>query len=470
MTDPRIIVVNTTIAQTAEPTADYKTQLIVDCNHLTFDRISTYAAGGYTTIPSGTLLKTALDAAFSTDVKPATVKVGRAKGAATYTPVGVADGNEYGFTITVKDGYSLEETYTTGVGEDAQDIADALKAQFDLDANITDHVSLTVSGTGADAVLVVALVSGDDDFTVTNFTGDYTLTGTASETAGDTLDAIVEIDNGFTFITATDHTPAYQVALAAKTETLAEKMYHTSTDLAEAYATWDQVTIPDSNDVAGLFRFNNYSKSHCMYHHLADNYIEMARVSEYSWMEPGTTDWQNTPLSGYPLAQVADLSRPINDAEQIQLKNRYAATTVSIIGLAGGSPVVGGYEGLGNRMADGIRIETLHWSYRATQVIKQRMATIFLNSRKVGMNDRDINRLRGAITTWLDTQVSNDSGAKALDPVRPYKLTMPKASDISFEDKVAGVLNGINLIAYTDASVGQVVIDLTVTFNNPSEV
>lgn len=470
MTDPRIIVVNTTIAQTAEPTADYKTQIIIDCNHLTFDRISTYASGGYSAIPTGSLLKTALDAAFSTSVKPATVKVGRAKGAATYAPSGVADANEYGFTITVKDGYSLNETYTTGVGEDAQDIATALKAQFDLDSDITDHVSLTVSGTGADAVLVIALVSGDDDFTVTNFTGDYTLTGTASEAATDTLEAIGEIDNGWTFITSTNHTPSYQIAMAAATEVLAEKMYFTSTDLEEAYATWDQVSIPDSNDVGGLFRFNAYSKSHCQYHHLADNYIEMARISEYSWMEPGSTDWQYTTLSGYGLAQIADLSRPLNTAELIQLKNRYTSSITSMLGLSGSNPVVGGYDGLSNRMADGVRIEVLHWSYRATQVIKQRIATILQNSRKVGMNDADINRVRSAITTWLDTQVSVVGSTLALDPIRPYKLTMPKAADISFEDKVAGILSGINLIAYSDASVGKVVVDLTVTFNNPSEV
>ena len=171
MTNPNIVVVNSTVQQTGVDAGDYKTQIIIDTHFSTFDRVTSYASGGYSSVPTGSALRKALDAAFSPDIIPNIVKVGRSKGTAVYAPSGVADGNEYGFTITVDDAgvqTAQNETYTTGVGEDAEDIVTALKTQFDLVSAITDVVTLTVVGTGADAVLQIALDDSSDDFTITN--------------------------------------------------------------------------------------------------------------------------------------------------------------------------------------------------------------------------------------------------------------------------------------------------------------
>ena len=463
MTDPRIVVVNSTIAQTGVAVEDYKTLLILDCNHLTFDRVTTYAVGGYDSVPSGSKLEKALDAAFSPDIKPATVKVGRTKGAATYTPTAVAVGKEYGFTITVLDGYSLNATYTTGAAETAQDVLDALKTAFDLDSDITDHVSLTVSGVGADAVLVVALVSAADDFTLTNYTGDYTTTGIASESAGDSMAEINQIDNQWSWPVSTNHDTAYQAAIGAATLTLNKKKHLGATQSAKAYEVWDGVSAPDADDLGALCKFNNYTRSNIYYHHNADEiFPEIVRYSRHALLEPGSSDFQKKVLPGVSLALLADESRKLNVAELIALKSKSMSTTV----LMGGNAVTGGYEGLGNRMADGTRIESVYWTDRASQVIKALIEGYMLNKEKVGMNDNDINAIVSKIEKWLTSQATTLAKTYALDPRRPFIVTAPAAKDITFEDKVLGLYQGLVITAYADASMDSVIADLTLTFND----
>jgi hypothetical protein len=134
----------------------------------------------------------------------------------------------------------------------------------------------------------------------------------------------------------------------------------------------------------------------------------------------------------------------------------------------GGQSYVGGYDGGGNRMANGVRIESVYWTDRAAQVLKSRALTLLLNKNKMGMNDNDIAMVIGSFYTWLNTQVSTIGSTYALDPIRPFKITYPKASEISFDDKVAGLLQGITITAYSDASIDKIIADLTVTFYDPS--
>lgn len=467
MTDPRIVVVNSVISASAAELADYRTQLIIDCNFHTLARVTTYAAGEYNAIPSGSKLRLALDSAFGVDVKPAIVKVGRARGVATYTPLNVTTGATYGFTIAVADGASLVVSYVAGVGDDAQDVVTALQTAVNLDTNITDHVTLAVVGTGTAAVLTVTPDTGTDDFTMTAFVGTYTLTGLATEAAGDTVNAIGDFDTKYTFVTSTDHRPSYQAALMAAVNVAVDKMYFTSSALAENYGSWDGVTTPAANNVSGVAHFNNYQKACVQYHNLADTvYPEMATISKFSWMEPGLTDWQYKSIPALSLAQIANGSRPLNTSELIQLSERYSPTVVEL----GGSSVIGGYRGLGNRMADGTRIEQVHWGIKTAHKFRQILQTKFLKSNKVAFNDNDLNGIKGILQSYLDTQVSSVAKTFALRADNPFKIIMPKAKDISYEDQVSGVLSGIEVICYTDASIGAIDVGLTITFLDPNEV
>lgn len=468
MTDSRVVVVNSATATSATKAGDYRTTLIIDTHFDTLSRVRVFAPGEETEITAGTPLRNALTAAFSTNTKPALVRVAKAKGTATYTPVGVAEGNEYGFSITVNDAgteTTQNETYTVLAAGDAQDVCDALKTQFDLVTAITDVVTLTVVGTGDDAVLQISLDDNTDDFAITTFTGNYTLTGVASETPVDTLDDVVTYTNEFSFVCATSHVPSYQAALAAAIGSYEEKKYFTSTQLATGYEDWDGESVPNANDVPAVFRFNNYQRAHCHYNHQADTlFPELRMISTFTRLEPGRQNWQYASLPGVALAQRADLSRPLTTSDQLNLKATYASTDISL----GGVTVSGGYEGSGNRMADGTRIEVLWWTDRASQKIKQLWETLLLRNDKLGMNDFDIPKFRNVADTWLRNEASAAGRTAALDPDNPPKIVMPTPSEIEFADKVSGTLRNIEVTAYYDASIDNVISNLTVTFFDPA--
>lgn len=463
MTDPRIVVVNSITQQTAAEPADYKTQMIIDCNHLSFDRVKTYAVGGYDDLLDGSDLKRALDSAFSSEIKPAVVKVGRAKGKTIYTPSTLVDGSSVGFSVEVLDGASATVNQVVVASNTVEEVLIIIKDTFDGITDISAHLTFTIVGSDDDAVLEITPIDSDDDYVISSFVGDYTLEFVATETASDTLDAVLDTGTGFSFVTSTSHVPAYQLALAAKVQTLQYIKYFGSTQLSAAYSDWDEVSVPSSDDIGGLLEFNGYNLSHTFYHNEADTkYPEMQRVSRLTQFEPGRSNAQFKALNGVGLAQIADGSRPLNTAELINLQKRNVSTIVRF----GGQSVIGGYEGQGNRMHGGVRIETVFWQHFASNRIKELTETLFLKREKVGMNEADLNTIRGIWSSFLDTQVSTIGSTYALDPINPFTIFLPKAKDISFANKVSGLLDKAVITANMDASIDSLEATLVVTFNS----
>lgn len=467
MTDPNITVINASLQVQSAAALDYSTVLIVDCNHLTFNRATVYTGpDSYSlTVPTGSALRKALDSAFSVTPQPPQVVVGRSKGTATLTPTSVADGSVHDFDLEVADGETVNVSYTTGTSETAEDIATGWKADIDANTDITDHVTATVVGTGADAVLTISLVSSTDDFIVSNLTDNITITGTSTEAIGDTLTEVSQFNSQWTYITSTDHTPSYQVSAAAAASTR-EKPYITSTGLEEAYAAWDGTSTPDSNDVGATFAFNQYNFAHCFYHNNADDYPEMARITRFTYLKPGRDNFQYQTLPGFGLAQIVDGTRALNPTELFNLAEKNISTIVTL----GGSSVVGGMNGKGNRMSSGVRIETIAVLNYFRQELGRRTDTLLLRKPKLAMNDGDIGMFVNAWEYFLEDNVSGGAGdARALDPVLPYRIDVPKAKDISFEDRAEGLFENTNITCYLDASIDKVVLNIALTFRDPAQ-
>ena len=465
MANPQITVVNASLQVQGAAASDYSTLLIVDCNHLSLDRSAVYTGlDSYSnTVPSGSALRKALDSAFSALPKPPQVVAGRAKGKAVLAPTGVADGIDFDFTIEVEDGHSLAVSYTAGAAETAEDVATGLKADIDLDTDITDHVTATVVGTGADAVLELSLVASTDDFFLSAITDNLTVTGVASEAPADTLTAIREFNSQWTWIVSTDHTPSYQGTMAATATTLG-KLYVTSTNLEEAYGVWDGVSTPDSNDIGALFAFNEYNYAHCMYHDQADSYPEAARITQFTHLKPGRSNFQYKSLSGFGVAQIADGTRALNDTELFNLSGKNISTILSYAGQS----VVGGYKGTGNRMGSGTRMETMAVLVYFQQELKRKADSLLLRFPKLGMNENDFNKFRNSWQSFLDRNVSTASETAALDPYKPYTIEMPRPEDVSFEDRVDGILQDVKITCYLDASIDSAVINLVLTYRDPA--
>lgn len=473
MADNNIIRIASVLATASAQAADFSTLLIVDTNHNSLSRTRLYTSTDYQDIvPVGSPLRRALDSAFSPQIKPPFVVAGRSKGTTIVTPTTVADTTAYEFNIEVLDGAIATASYITGVGEDAEVIATALKADIDAATDVAAHVNATVVGTGADAVLEISLVDAADDYRLYGESSNLGLTHRTTEDAATSLSAITDFYPNFTYVISTDHTPAYQAAMMAACEVV-RKPYFTSSALIENINTlYDGQTAPAANDVAAVAAHNNRVYTHVMYHEKADYYPEAARVTRFNQLEPGTSDFQYKELSGFgvaqhPLASVdASFNRALTTGELVNLQSKNASTIVDEGGLA----VVGAYNGQGNRVGTGDRIEHVVWGIYAESILTQRLRNLKRRKNKLGMNDSDINLVKSTMESWLRTQISQPGLAKAINPAARWVLEFPKARDLTFEDQSSGLLRSIRAIVYMDASIDAVsVVPLTLTFTDVAE-
>lgn len=469
MAETGIVTINVLLDVTAAAAQDYSTLLIVDCNHSSFSRAAVYASPSdyQNTIPSGTPLRIALDSAFSASVKPSQVIAGKSLGKAVLTPTGVADTVQYDVTVTVAGGGTVAATYTAGAADTEEDVCVGLKADIDAVTAVTDEVTAAVVGTGTDAVLEITPNTTTDDFTLTNLTPNLELESVATEAPGDSLAAIAQYNSQWTWVASTDHTPSYQISMAAAVQPL-QKIYVTSTQLAVAYSNWDGVTTPQADDVGANFRFNNYDYAHAMYHNLSDSiYPEMVRVTEFTFLKPGQDNFALQSLSGVGVAQITDGSRALSTTELVNIEARSMATIVDFYGQS----VVGSrIEKIGNRVASGKRLETIAVSIYTKQEIERTTATFLLKNRKAAMNDSDIAKLVNRWSKFFQDNASSGGAARAFQPGRPVDIEVPAAKDISFEDKVAGLFQGTVMTAYLDPSIDSVNATVRLTFSDPTEV
>jgi len=457
-----INVVNATLALGAAQAIDYSTVLIVDCNHLSLDRATTYTSvDGYTSVvPEGTPLRSILDSAFSPTVNPARVVVGRAKGRAVLRFDEVAENDEFTLSINVLDGEQATVSYTAVLGDTQQEVAEGLEAAIIAAIEVSDHVVPSVVGLLESASLEIDIQAQEDDFSLSNVSANIAVSSTITESPSETIVAIRQINTDWTYIVATEHSPAYQADMANQALVF-EKPYVTSSDLAEAYQAWDGVSTPDVNDVPSVFVFSNNNFAHCMYHNEASRFPEAGRITLHTAVRPGRDDFQYSVLPGFSLAQVADGSRPLDGNELANLEAKNASTIISL----GGNAVIGG-----NRMSTGIRIEAIAVLNYFRQELTRRTDTLFLNIRKLGINDADIGLIRNAWTSFLDSNVSSGAGnSQALDPALPYIVTLPRAVDVPFDDRVSGKLRA-EIICNLDASIDCTQLNLTLTYRDPAQV
>lgn len=455
-----INVVNAELQLTAAAALDYSTVLILDAHHDSFERTTVYTSpDDYTSVPVGTPLRRALDSAFSASVRPSRVVVGRARGTFILTPSDIEETETYSFTIQILDGVTETINGTVDPGDTAEELAEAWFTSIDGSTDLTDHITAVVVGSGADAVLEISANTADDDFNVSGVSAGITTESVITESAADILENVSNFNTDWTYITSTDHTPSFQLSLGAQAAVL-NKPYFTSTDLPVAYSAWAGIdVVPDPDDVGAQFAFNGNRFAHVMYHDRASDYPEMARITEFTFLRPGEDAFNYKTLTGFGLALIEDGSRRLSTNELSNLQQRNMSTIVNL----GGQPVVAG-----NRMATGIRIEAIAFSLYATQELGRRLDTLFLNGRKFGMNDADLGVMRNSISSWLNTNVSTPGRAKALDPHVPYTLLFPRARDISFEDRVDGIVR-FEAILYLDASIDSTRLNLTLTYRDPAQ-
>ena len=417
-----IVNVSISLQTTAVSRAGFGTPIFIGAHRWFTERVRSYTSltAAAVDLPEGSDELAAVTSAFSQDVSPSTIKVGRRDvDLLTYTPDAVtAIGEVFEITVVGTDDVAIAASFTTTTGsETATDVVTALTAA------LSGIVGVTVGGT---TTLTLAEATPGTPFAVTKITK-LTQAATVTETAGATLTAIEAVDTDFYFIAANDHTEAFVLAMAAAVEARS-KIYFVSVDEAGALAT---LAIP-ATDILGKLAENNYFRSSGWFHQNADTtFPEMAFIALAAPSDPGSKVWANNKIAGVPASADA-LGIPLTFTQESNLDARNA----NWIGTVGGVDISRRGKVAGDEWIDAIRNRDF-LEARLTEGLQN----LLINQPVIPYTDSGISMVRSTVTSVLNRSVSTSTTPSILQEKDPYTTDFPRAADVPFADKQNRVLN-----------------------------
>lgn len=391
--------------------------------------------------------------AFSQEGAPGSILIGRRESDATLTPSTTTADATVAFTITVNDGDSALVSYTVGAGETEQDICTALKGVIDADASIAAHVTATVTGTGAAAVLDIEATTTSDVFYLTNLSN-LTYAFTSLETAADLVAAITLEDSSWYAIASDDHTETFVLGMAAALEGT-ERLYFVSSQEIGAISSYSEA----STDVLAKLVQANYFNTVPVWHHEADtNFIEVGYFAISGRYTPGTVTWVNLPIAGITAARNPSTGNLLSSTERGNLDDRNASyLLLNVLGtytLEGGR-VSGGGSGNGEWL-DNMRFPH-YWAAR----LREGVGAVMLNQRgrKLG-GDNGISKIHGACNTVSDRELTTPTESRGLDS---YRFTFKRNKDLTPAERASRVCTG-TFVGYLTGAFHKAKIEGIVTY------
>ena len=400
-------------------------------------------------IPSGSNPYLALTGLFSQNPSVSSALVGRIEADQVLTPKDVAEGSEHSVTIVVSTGDAVTASYTTGAGETAEDIVDALKTAIDADPEVSAEVTTTKTGTGAATTLTISATSaatGDVFYTPYDQLVGLVDTYTSTEAAADVLSSIQEENNDWYFMMTEDHSETFVLAMAAAIEATGNKTYFVSTSEAAALTTLSA----SPTDIAGKLEDLNYSRTAHIWHQDADTkFIEASFAGNNAPFEAGSVTWANIQLAGVnPSKQASGNLLTGTQKNNLQARNSnfiedYRTKSIVRLGV----------------MVSGEYIDTIRGMDWLIENITVNMSNLLINQAggKVSYNGSGIARVKGNLTSSLqqgvDRNFINDD----------YVVVVPEITSISVADKADRILRDVSFSATLSGAIHDVVINGTLS-------
>lgn len=296
------------------------------------------------------------------------------------TPEAAVNGKVYEVTVEEETGAKATASFTATGTETASDIVTAL--QGDL-ATLTN-----IDVTGTDTLVI----ADDTDVAVVTDISGMTEEYTTSETATQVMQAVREENDTFYFVSASDHTETFVLAMAQVVEGL-EKMYFLSLQTAEDITTPYTVS---GTSIAAKLKSLNYSNTAIIWDETADEtYIEGNMVGFNAPYSPdeNAVVWDGLALSGVDVAKNAE-GNEINTTQQLNLDTynySYIATTAVTSRLLGGKTV------------NGTWIDEIRTKHCMAARIREGLDTLLMNQQgsKVVGGKKGINRCVGVVQKQL---------------------------------------------------------------------
>lgn len=443
-----IVNVSISLQTTSVSRAGFGTSIFIGSHRWFTERVRVYNSikAAEEDLPSGSEELAAVTTAFSQDVAPKSVKVGRRDvDVLTFTPTAVTtSGQTFGITVVGTNGTSVAASFTTTTGsETATDVCNALRT------GLSSVVGVTVSGTDT---LTLAEATAGTPFAVTKL-DDLTQTVTVTETASQVLTAIEEEDSDFYFIAAHDHTETFVLAMAAAVEARS-KIYFMSTDEAAALTALAQ----PATDILGKLEENNYFRTSGWFHQDADTkFPEMGFIAIASPYTPGGKIWANNKV-----AAIASSTSSTGKDLTFTQRNYLNARNANWVESVGGIDITRNGKVAGDEWIDAIR----NRDYLEAR-ITEGLQNLLINQPVIPYTDSGIGMVRSTVTSVLNRSVSTESKPSILQENNPYTTDFPRSADVPFAEKQLRELNA-SFVGYLAGAIQITNIKGTLTFDNMS--
>lgn len=393
----------------------------------------------------------AANGAFSQIPPPDVVKIGKQfNTTATITPLNVVENTAYNITVTVNDGDSVTASYTALLADTEEDVANSIVADINADGDVAAHITASVVGVGAAAVIeIVPVAPATDTYALSslqNFDVDYV----SAETAATVLQAIRDVDDDFYFVTAHDHTQTFVTEMGLAVEAM-DKIYFVAvqdTDVLQTLAT-------PATDTLGILADNNLFRSSGWYHHQADErFPETIFTSILSTATPGTKVLGNNRVAGIGNSLNA-LGNPLTATEKSNLNDRFA----NWVTTEGGIDITIPGKVAANEWVDIIRDRDF---YKAR--LCEGLQTKLINSPKIPYTNSGINEIRSVFNSVSDRLVTTPGAPNVLQEENPYTSNFPSRSDVPFADISNRILRA-SFIGYLAGAIQIVELEGVLTYD-----
>lgn len=390
-------------------------------------------------------------AAFSQDIPPAMVKLGRREiDDITFTPELVSSaGQVFELTVVGTDAIPVTVSFVTTTGsETADEITAALQGELEVLG-----VSAVTGVTSVDNIGTLTLSkSGVDTFYITDV-GRLIHTTTSTESAADILEAITIVDNDWYFIATNDHSSAFVQAMAADIEARTKLYFVSLQDVANLAVYSDVAT-----DTMSVLRQDQNFRTSAWYHDDADTaFLEMEYIAVAAPSDAGKKIWANNRTSS-SAAKNASTGNPLSTTEKNNLVGKNANFTETV----GGIVVTRRGQVSAGEWIDVIRNRDF-LEARITEAYQN----FLINEPVVPYTRSGILAVQNILESTLGRYVEAEGQPNILQADNPFKIRFPDRPDVSFGDVAARTFKG-DFVAYLSGAIQVIKITGSLTYDAKS--
>lgn len=380
---------------------------------------------------------------FSQQPAPSIVKIGRRVG--TFSGSASNFDNTTGQLSTHTFNINIPSLSTTTpitiTAQDAEAEADMIsRLVVDINGNSSVNTVLTASSSGT--VLSMAAISSDVVFnvsTMTNFSGNFT----ATESPAQVINALIEEDSDFYFVSADDHTGVFITSMSSEVQAL-DKTYFFSLSEASALKAVTDPLAPDDWT-------SKISDSHtvALFHEEAGTFAECAYIASNAPYAAGSVTWANVQVIGLEASRAAINGKLLTETQKSNLFKR----NINFIERDAGVDFTRSGFTMSGEWIDVIR--GVHWQ---TEDVAVSLKGLLLSQKggKVTYDNTGIARIREVLTTSLQRGVNRNF-------LESFTVVVPLVSQTSKQDRLDRVLNNVTFQGILAGAIQEVVVRGTVT-------